>query len=185
MGSGLNSFANCLEGDRPIAGGINLSGSAATSRMGSTYPAKEGSHLWRASGLNLVAGSIDMSFFAICRQIQPDVSKFRSATRSVKAGKRRTVKAACPDGFQVTGGGIEGSNPLIAATVPYDGKDSGKKPDDGWKATAFNPDAAAEDLTAFASCRKAGTWDLKYLRVENPVGAGDQRRAPTSAPTAS
>lgn len=107
VGSGLSSFVVCLDGDRPIAGGIDLEGSGATGRMGSTNPSKEGDfRLWRSAGFNLAGGTKDMSFFGICRQAQARVMKFRAATRAFNPGKRRTVKAACPEGFRVVGGGI-------------------------------------------------------------------------------
>jgi hypothetical protein len=115
---------------------------------------------------------IDMSFFAVCRKAQPQLSKLRSAAKPVEPNERRTVRSRCPDGFQVTGGGLEAPNPIPSASGPYDGKDRDKKPDDGWKATAVNSSAQPADLVTWASCRKAGSWDLEYRKGEFPVGGG-------------
>jgi hypothetical protein len=172
-GPAFNSFAACLDGDRPISGGIDLEGTGNASRMGGTYPAKEGSiRLWRSQGLNLVGGMMDMSFFAICREIDASLMKLRSVTRPFNPGKKRTVKVACPDGFRAIGGGIESPEPLVTATVPYDAGDNDKKPDDGWKAAAVNASAVERDLTAHVSCRKAGSWELHYENLDFGIGGG-------------
>jgi len=172
-GDALSSFVACLGGARPIAGGIDLQGSATASRMGGSYPVKEfGPLIWRTTGHNLIGGTMDMSFFGICREKQPTMTRFPSVTRPFNPNKQRTVRAPCPQGFRVTGGGIQSSNPLVSANRPYDGKDEDKKPDDGWKVTALNLQPIPEELTAHASCRKAGSWDLKYLREEGTVGGG-------------
>jgi hypothetical protein len=173
VGASFDSFVSCLDGSRPVAGGIDLEGSATTSRMGSTYPAKEGDlRMWRSAGHNLGAGSMDMSFFAVCREVQPRLSTFRRADRPFPVDKRRTVRAACPDGFRVTGGGVHAVNPLVSASAPYDGRDADAHPDDGWKATAKNLFPQPDELTAFASCRKAGTWDLEYVKGQSTVSGG-------------
>ena len=170
VGSGYNSFVNCLEGDRPISGGVDLGNSATASRMGGTYPVDEDGFIWRSAGYNLVGGMMDLSFFGICRESDPSMMKFRSATKSFNPDKKRTVRVACPDGFRAIGGGIEAANPLVAATVPYDAGDPDKKPDDGWRATAVNAFGAKADLTAHVSCRKAESWDLKYKSEGFSVG---------------
>jgi hypothetical protein len=125
---------------------------------------------------------MDMSFFAICREIDTSAMKFRTETRPFNPAKRRTVKVACPDGFRAIGGGIEAPDPLVSATVPYDGGDGDDKPDDGWKATAVNLDAIKRDLTAHVSCRKAGGWDLKYEIAGIGLGSGTSGSAGTMCP---
>ena len=172
----FDSFAACADGDRPISGGIDLELSAGQSRMGGTYPAQEGElYEWRSVGTNLLGGSMDMSFFAVCRKLEPGVMKFRSAAKPLDGTQRKSVKAACPKGFEVTGGGVHApADLLIQATAPYDGKDSDHKPDDGWKATAipnFDTDA---DLLAYASCRRASSWDLKYVKEKVVVGSNSE-----------
>jgi hypothetical protein len=173
VGSGLNSFVGCEDGARPISGGIDLEGSPTGSRMAGTYPAKEVTRIWRSGGRNLVGGPMDLRFFGICREAQPAVSRFRSASRSIDPNTPRGVKVACPKGFRATGGGYQTGNSSVAlATVPYDGKDADKQADDGWRARAFNSSVAPEELTAFVSCRKTESWDLEYVREEVTVGGG-------------
>jgi hypothetical protein len=172
MGPSFNSFANCAEGARPISGGIDLEGSAATSLMGATYPALEVSRIWRSVGRNEGVGAMDMSFFAVCRALDPGAFRFRSETKPVNPGKRRSVRAPCPNGFRAIGGGLEFGQGLAVATAPYDGRDPDKKPDDGWRARAVNGAPSQAELTAHVSCREAGTWTLAYEREAFLVGGG-------------
>jgi hypothetical protein len=184
VGNSFNSFVACLDGARPIAGGIDLEFSAELARMGSTYPAQEGDLLeWRSQGYNLLGGTMDMSFFAVCRKVEPSMWKFRSASKPVASAAIETVKAACKPGFEVTGGGLQSANPRVLASAPYDGGDKDKKPDDGWKATALNDDPSARDLLAYASCRKAGTWDLQYLKTKQQAIGSDASAASTDVCT--
>ena len=183
-GSSFNSFVACLDGARPIAGGIDVEFSAGLARMGSTYPAQEGDLLeWRSQGYNLLGGTMDMGFFAVCRKVEPSMWKFRSASKSVASAAIETVKATCKKGFEVTGGGLQSANPRVLASAPYDGSDKDKKPDDGWKATALNDDPTTRDLLAYASCRKAGTWDLQYLKTKQQAIGSDASAASTDVCT--
>ena len=140
--------------------------------MGGTYPSVEGSSLWRSVGKNLGGGTMDMSFFGICREAGASGLKFASRTRNYNPDKKASVKARCPDGYRVVGGGIESPDPLVMATIPYDANDVDLKPDDGWKASAVNNDDIKRELTAHATCRKAGGWDLAYRSEEGGVAGG-------------
>ena len=73
-----------------------------------------------------------------------------------------TVKAQCPHGTHVTGGGLydEGGSDRIFASKPLDGSDADHKPDDGWRGTAF-PEQDSEDVTTVAICAKG--MKLRYV----------------------
>lgn len=168
----LDSFVACRDGDRPIAGGVDVELPDGQARIGGTYPAQEGGvREWRSVGQNLLGGDMDMSFFAVCRKVEPSLTRFPSAIRTFASGEMKSLKAACPNGFEVTGGGVRGPNPSIMGSVPYDAKDHDHKPDDGWKVTAVNSQSGIEEeLQAFASCRRAGDWDLSYVKEKLTIG---------------
>ena len=160
---GFDSFAACVDDGVVISGGGNIEGSGTQGRMRSTYRAVEGGFSeWRTSLVNLSGAAKDMSFFAICKESGMNGLKYVTAKRSLEPDQRRSVKAKCPDGYRVVGGGIFLPDPVVSATAPYDGRDNDSKPDDGWKATAVNNQAIERKLKAQAVCRKAGTWKLAY-----------------------
>ena len=66
-----------------------------------------------------------------------------------------TIKVACPSKHRVVGGGF-GSFPIDSiASEPYDSKDTGKAPDDGWRYKLRSNGAGPEAMYATASCLKA------------------------------
>jgi hypothetical protein len=75
--------------------------------------------------------------------------------RHVKANHYRTLKAECPGGTHVLGGG-EDSNAGFAQlrlrhTFPYDTKDQGSKPDDGWAVGVSASVGRDVDVTAICA----------------------------------
>jgi len=176
-GTGLDSYADCGDGDIAIGGGIDIAddedtnvGIAEGATMGSTYPDTDaGVSVWRTSALNESGGSLETAFYAICSE-PADVLARKNKTR-VGPGSRGKVRAACPTGYEVAGGGIRSAGPTLA-TVPYDDDDKNKKPDDGWRASSYNGGGERISLTAFASCVRARDWGLTYLRSGAATQAG-------------
>jgi hypothetical protein len=171
VGPSFSSFVNCLPGDVAISGGIEIGGLPAEGRMGSSArgaPGLDGTRrTWRTTGHNLVAGTKDMNFYGVCKESGKKGIRFASGKRKgVDPGEKGTAKARCPDGYRVIGGGIISVDPIVLATVPFDGGDSDAKPDDGWKASAVNNQGVARAVRAQAICRKARAWDLAYHRAE-------------------
>jgi hypothetical protein len=170
----FSSFAGCADGGAAIGGGGEIEGLGSQGMMGPTYRAVEGeTEFWRTGLRNLAGGAKDMRFFAICKQSGKSGLRFVTKKRkNVQPGQQRSVRARCPDGYRVIGGGIFLPEPSVTATRPFDGRDRDPKPDDGWKASAVNNDPIERTLEARATCRKAGTWKLAYRSVGVGVGGG-------------
>ncbi len=95
-----------------------------------------------------------------------DVSgrSYISNEKRTAARTRTTVKASCPSAKHVLGGGAAATGPFLAqrivASAPYDSKDPGKKPDDGWRAVVDNFSDTKYKAEAAAICASVG--GLKY-----------------------
>ena len=70
-------------------------------------------------------------------------------------GGKHKIKVACPKNRRVVGGGYGRFPTDTIASEPYDSKDQGKAPDDGWKMTVRYAGGAPEAMYAWASCLKA------------------------------
>ncbi len=102
---------------------------------------------------SLVRGDV-----AVCGDVAG--RSFPSNDKRSPAHKRTTVKASCPRGQHVLGGGAGATGPFlsqrIVASAPYDSKDPGKKPDDGWRAVVDNLSDTKYRATAYAICAPVG-----------------------------
>jgi hypothetical protein len=72
---------------------------------------------------------------------------FKAKYASVVTQTAQPVTCASGD---VTGGG----GALAGSSEPWDSKDKGKVPDDGWQARALNNESRKVGLVALAVCRK-------------------------------
>ena len=72
---------------------------------------------------------------------------------SIAAGATMSLKVRCRQTFQVSGGGVMG-NLQIFASLPYDGRDRGKVPDDGWRIRVRNRTLSPQPLQVNAICLK-------------------------------
>jgi hypothetical protein len=85
-------------------------------------------------------------------------------------GTTKTFGAACPGRTSVVSGGItsfaEIGDSFISSTYPFDGRDSGSRPDDGWrsKLTAFD---SYVDGNAYAVCGRL-TPSYRKSRFDAP-----------------
>lgn len=100
--------------------------------------------------------SRDSAVVAVCIPSDSRKVRYRTATRTIGEDKTGALRVACPSGYRPTGGGIRpitgiSSQARLLHSRPYDSKDPGKAPDDGWKARAFNA-GAAESVEFGAVC---------------------------------
>ena len=76
-----------------------------------------------------------------------------------------SVKASCPSGKNVLGGGglVKGplGKPRLVGSVPVDDADGNDAPDDGWRAIGYNGSKKERKVFAYAIC--APIDDLNYL----------------------
>jgi hypothetical protein len=155
--------AHCPAGTKVVGGGAEIGGNVAESRLTDTKPyrdAESKSAGWGAGTWNDSGGSKSIGVIAVCRQHKP---AYRSNTAKVSVGHARTVGARCPRGTHVSGGGVvttgtpaapatpDGS--YVNSSFPFDGRDAGKAPDDGWRARAYNiSNAPRAQINVFAVC---------------------------------
>ncbi len=71
------------------------------------------------------------------------------------SGGKHKIKVACPKNRRVVGGGYGRFPTDTIASEPYDSKDQGKAPDDGWKMTVRYAGGTPEAMYAWASCLKS------------------------------
>ena len=70
-------------------------------------------------------------------------------------GGKHKIKVACPKNRRAVGGGYGRFPTDTIASEPYDSKDNGKAPDDGWKMTVRYAGGTPEAMYAWASCLKS------------------------------
>ena len=81
------------------------------------------------------------------------------------------IKVKCPNSKHLVGGGVDAGQRFIQSTYPFDSKDKGKKPDDGWKATTSGLQTATVEVTAACSPVEAQVLEGDG----HPVAVGHQR----------
>ena len=82
---------------------------------------------------------------------------YRKSSVTVPAGESAGVRAFCPVGRPVLGGGVRvsgaGSASHVINSRPIDTRDSGTVPDDGWRGAATNTSDQDLTMTVHAVCR--------------------------------
>jgi hypothetical protein len=155
--------ASCPSGTKVVGGGAEIGGAVAESRLRSMNPVPPqvaggnywGAGIWNDSGLAKGVGVI-----AVCAKHKP---AYRSNAAKVRVGHARTVAARCPDGTHVSaGGGYSTGTPgapgtpegsYLNSSFPFDGRDAGSAPDDGWNVRIYNiSDAPRVQINVFAVC---------------------------------
>ncbi|HKH14603.1 MAG TPA: hypothetical protein VKA47_08110 [Solirubrobacterales bacterium] len=108
---------------------------------------------WIGRGFNRFGEQKSMFVFAIC-----SAGAVRYATNHATAAPGAGVgtRAACPSGTHVAGGGagLSGSatEAYLNSSSPYDSNDADHRPDDGWRARAYNQGGPSKRLTVRAEC---------------------------------
>ena len=117
---------------------------------------------------NLAGGSKFFLAFAMCTA--GDV-RSRSAKTRVDSSDSRVASVRCPAGTRVASGGAglngAASDSHLDSSYPFDGGDGDSKPDDGWKARAFNAASTRARLRVSVQCVKR---PLAYRDFEGSPG---------------
>ncbi len=101
------------------------------------------------SGYTKRNAAMNYTTFAIC-----STDNLKQVVKSdVVFEGNKTIKVACPKNRRVVGGGFGRFPADTIASQPYDSKDKGKAPDDGWKMT-IHSGTGAQAMYAWASCLK-------------------------------
>ena len=86
---------------------------------------------------------------------------YHSASVTVSPHSASTTKALCPKGSPVLGGGVYAGGALtvshLMASRPWDNKDAGKVPEDGWRGGIVNDSNGNVPVTVHAICRETPT----------------------------
>jgi hypothetical protein len=164
-----NQTVGC--GGRIVGGGILPSGATTESYVahtggtaGSDGSGPAGS--WYGKFVNISGSSKSATVFAICASRK--AKTIRAGGAAVKSGASRKIKANCPAGTHVSGGGgqINGYGGVLVRMVssyPFDDKDPGHAPDDGWAVRFYNGSNEKQRfLDAVAHCLNADGV-LSYL----------------------
>jgi hypothetical protein len=112
---------------------------------------------WFGVGGNTRPGSVSMSVEAVCAR-SGSYKYVESPKSTVPDNTQGSDGVACPQGTQVSGGGVditgESVGIEVGGTFPSDRGDVGVVPDDGWDAVANNDDTGhAEKMQVFGICR--------------------------------
>jgi hypothetical protein len=166
MGSsvGTGAIANCASG-RLVGGGLRIPGPATTEfeeQLNSSHPTDtDGDKVYDegwSGKLNVNMSTVNRTPTAHAICLPGGVMKRHyDFTAKVIFPGASTVKTSCPKrGWHVSGGGVQGFFSRIDASEPFDGKDEGKAPDDGWRATVhMSQGADPAALLVHAICLKA------------------------------
>lgn len=166
MGSsvGTGAQATCASG-RVVGGGVRIPGPATTEfeeQLNSSHPVDtDGDKVFDegwAGTLNVSNSTVNRtpSARAICLTAGVLKIRYRFTAKVIFPGAS-TVRTSCPKkGWHVSGGGVQGFFSRILTSMPFDGKDKAKAPDDGWKATVqMSQGANPAALLVHAICLKA------------------------------
>jgi len=167
MGSsvGTSVSVQCSSG-RLLGGGIEIPGPATTQfeeQLNSTHPTDNDSNGVADNGwsgklnVNMSAVARTPHAVAVCQPPGDYKVRHRFTPKVVYPGTTPNIKTKCPagKGWRVTGGGIQGFFSRLRASMPFDGKENGKAPDDGWRGsvrTSVGADPAA--MLVHAICIK-------------------------------
>lgn len=153
--------ADCPPGTRLTGGGAAPSSSPFSETWINTILPVDGADAGSAPDgtrvriANLAGGSKSGAAFAICTAGKV---RTRSAKTRIDSSDSGAVRARCPAGRRVASGGA-GLNSAAAdshldTSYPFDGGDRDSKPDDGWKARAFNAGGTRARLQVSVQCVK-------------------------------
>ena len=107
--------------------------------------------MYAANGAEIevsASGNDNLTAFTMCTTAKVKYVEASKQHLAVSTGK---IKVKCPTSKHVVGGGVDTGQRFIQSTYPFDSKDKGKKPDDGWKATTSGLQAATVEATAACS----------------------------------
>lgn len=150
-------------GDRVLGGGVQLPGNPVNNRVDANGPySNQGTQAVPDDGWSMRTttsnGPANMLTFAIC--MPPKAVGFRYKRKQVviHGGQTKRIVVRCPNkpGWRVVGGGVQGIFVRVKQSFPWDSKDKGKAPDDGWVVRGGVPSPFTDPVvaTAHAICLK-------------------------------
>lgn len=162
-GGGGTPGIECSPGSRPVGGGVRISGDWGDSLINGSQPGTQsafGLRRW-AIGWLTFSGGKTYGTSAACMDVE---RKLVIDGGLIDGESTKVVKAKCPAGTHVSGGGGTGAGHLNSS-YPYDSGDPGRKPDDGWKARIHYPGPEDDFFTvrAFALCVE---FNPRYLESD-------------------
>jgi hypothetical protein len=187
MGSRFVETTNaCRAGKAAVSGGGETTGGFAQEALVASLESSSDMvhfNLWQAAFDNLSAHSGQtVTAGAVCASIKGYVPKLAGTPNP--GSSRDTAKARCPKRTHVVGGGGYttggfGAQRLVDS-APYDSKDRGHDPDDGWTATADNVLSESDNLYAYAECAPLGGLD--YVSKPFKVAGGHRGKRSAKCP---
>lgn len=107
--------------------------------------------MYAANGARIrvaASGNDNLTAYVMCTSAKIKYVTADKTHNGVTTGK---IKVKCPNSKHLVGGGVDAGQRFIQSTYPFDSKDKGKKPDDGWKATTSGLQTATVEVTAACS----------------------------------
>ena len=162
-GSG-GAAAACPQGKHVSGGGAAFDGATADAWIGGLAPDYVSLDISTKHGYSTRASVSGLGqhikVVAICGEPGDLVYRKRKFTFTT-SGDPVQLKAHCPAGTHVTGGGLYNgaSDDDFLVSAPYDGNDQDSKPDDGWVGRIV-PASTAKDVFVRAICSDA--YQLSY-----------------------
>jgi hypothetical protein len=130
----VGSGVPCGLSTRVLGGGVFLQPPTPQVSLLESHPDADGGG-WRYLAFkDETMASRDFVAHAICIPHAQRRVRYVFDSKVVFADQQKTVRAVCPSKFHVSGGGVEGAA-SYASSVPFDGNDRDKAPDDGWSGT--------------------------------------------------
>lgn len=114
-----------------------------------------------------------------------EIGYFRYVTSAAEAPARQrtTLVARCPVGTQPVGGGVrttgESANDAVVTSAPFDSRDAGTRPDDGWIGVVVSG-ASDQLMVTSAVC---APFAVSYVTKSGHVGPRSDRRLTALCPS--
>jgi hypothetical protein len=156
--------AACPAGTEVVGGGVFNSGGGTDDVVVSSEPFDgpdadtERDDGWLGYGANGEGTSGFLSTYVVCATS----GTFSRVSATTTLGVRMSLRATCPAGTSVTGGGVDlthsATSPFLKlnSSEPFDGSDADTRRDDGWLASASNEGDPRETMTTWAVCVSSG-----------------------------
>jgi hypothetical protein len=93
----------------------------------------------------------DFTAHAICLPQGTRKVRYVSKVDQLEPDEAAPITVKCPKRFNVSGGGFEGAGDILTS-APFDSRDRGKAPDDGWRLRVLNLASSPDTYTVHAIC---------------------------------
>ena len=128
---------------------------------------------------------INMGEITVCAEDGGNLT-YRKRSLTAERRARTTARVSCPGDTQVVSGGVMVAGKLrsgrMVSSAPFDSRDPGAKPDDGWTGGVDNLKRARREMAVYAICSDAGGFRYvregfsvrkqrrKHVEIECPAG---------------